>query len=539
MKGDHMRYVGRNCFHYLIVLSGLAAAAVAPRALAIDLPPGGVVALPGSLSSGGEIIRDVHIAFEIRDAVGTTLFAGIVQDRVVRRVDGKLIFAKRIRDTLVDTPGEVVAASVTDYAGLTTDVDYDTSSVGFRVPDQATRTGDGVLITYSFALNPIHETEESKFFYAETDAEEFAVVGSMTISVATGESTTITVATPAVDVTPPDAEIQSPLPFACVCGLVKIIGIADDRDGTYESDRAEYRPALGGAWTLIGEAFSAVPPPGGNLYSWDTNGLAQGYYFIRLTVNNTVGLSTAVVTIVWVDKQFDNLSYTSPSDGTVVGGTVCPAGTINDHCPEHFMVEYAPGGGGGFLPIDPGNPVYDGQRINQTFATWDTTAGIADGDYTLRVTAFDDCGHEAVQSHDITVDNTAPTVEITDPINCDSIGDLVEITGTVNDVNLSGWTLQYTGGNANNWVTIDSGNANVDNRLLGVWDTTGLLPCCYTIRIVASDTAVLNCNGAIHHRSEYTVSVDLSNSCPSDLDGDGLTGINDFLKLLANWGPCP
>jgi len=27
--------------------------------------------------------------------------------------------------------------------------------------------------------------------------------------------------------------------------------------------------------------------------------------------------------------------------------------------------------------------------------------------------------------------------------------------------------------------------------------------------------------------------------CPSDFDGDGEVGINDFLELLANWGPCP
>ena len=27
--------------------------------------------------------------------------------------------------------------------------------------------------------------------------------------------------------------------------------------------------------------------------------------------------------------------------------------------------------------------------------------------------------------------------------------------------------------------------------------------------------------------------------CPADLDGDGVVGINDFLALLAAWGPCP
>ncbi len=28
-------------------------------------------------------------------------------------------------------------------------------------------------------------------------------------------------------------------------------------------------------------------------------------------------------------------------------------------------------------------------------------------------------------------------------------------------------------------------------------------------------------------------------SIPGDLDGDGTVGINDFLDLLAAWGPCP
>ena len=27
--------------------------------------------------------------------------------------------------------------------------------------------------------------------------------------------------------------------------------------------------------------------------------------------------------------------------------------------------------------------------------------------------------------------------------------------------------------------------------------------------------------------------------CPGDIDNDGEVGITDFLKVLANWGPCP
>ena len=26
---------------------------------------------------------------------------------------------------------------------------------------------------------------------------------------------------------------------------------------------------------------------------------------------------------------------------------------------------------------------------------------------------------------------------------------------------------------------------------------------------------------------------------PGDADGDGIVGINDFLLVLGNWGPCP
>ena len=524
----------------LVVLSGVALAVLAPPAAAVDLFPGGVVALPGSLTSGGLVIRDENIDFVILDAGDMILFAGVVQDRVVLRGDGKLIFSKRIKDTLVDTTGEVVAASVTDYDVFATDVDYDRSSPGFHVPGQATRSGDGVQITYSFALDPIHETEDSKFFYAETDAEEYTVTGSMTISVATGESTTITVASPVLDSTPPIAEIQTRTPLGCVCNPVRITGIADDPDGTYESDRAEYRPVAGGPWTLIGQSNVPVPAPGGNLYLWDVTALAQGFYFIRLTVENTAGLSTTVVTIVWVDKQFDVLNFTGPADGTVVGGDVCPGGTLDDHCPEEFMIEYMPAGGGPFLPIDPGTPVYFGARINQTFAVWDTIGNaIADGDYTLRVTAFDDCGHTAVASHDITVDNTPPTVQIVDPVNCDPVSGLVEITGTVDDANLANWSLQYTGGPVNNWVTIASGSEPVIGGLLGTWDTVGLPSCCYTIRLVASDEAIIDCNGAIHHISEYFVSVDLDGTCPWDFNGDGMVATADLLKLLANWGFCP
>ena len=37
----------------------------------------------------------------------------------------------------------------------------------------------------------------------------------------------------------------------------------------------------------------------------------------------------------------------------------------------------------------------------------------------------------------------------------------------------------------------------------------------------------------------YELQPELVVSCPSDISGDGMVGIDDFLSLLAAWGPCP
>ena len=33
--------------------------------------------------------------------------------------------------------------------------------------------------------------------------------------------------------------------------------------------------------------------------------------------------------------------------------------------------------------------------------------------------------------------------------------------------------------------------------------------------------------------------VETADSCQGDVTGDGIVGINDFLIVLGNWGPCP
>jgi len=510
------------------------------NASATNLPPGGAISLSGAPSNPGTVIRDALIPFAIEDDNGNVLFEGVVQDRVVELDStGNLEFSKWIRDTNSSVNGAVTSFNVDGYTGVTSDVEW-SNGTGTRAPDTATRSGDGDDIAYFFTDEPIFGGQESEFPFVVTDVEEFTVTGRMTITVASGFSTTIEVAAPAVDTTAPDAQLNEPGPDACVCGSVEVRGIADDPDGTYESDMLEYRALDDTSWTLVGTASSPVPAPGGLLYIWDTTGLDEGRYLLRLTVNNTAGLSSTAVTTVWVNAQFDVFEYNRPDEGEIVGGNVCPGGTINNFngdCAENFEIEFAPAGSGSFMPIDPGMPVYTGSRINQTFAVWDSSA-VADGEYDLRVRAFDDCGNEVAETHTVTVDNTDPVAEIDMPMNCAQFepGDTVTVTGTASDANLSAWSLQYSGGSSHSWNTIATGNTDVIDDVLAVWDTSDLEPCCYVLRLVVNDQANVNC-GSTNNRTVYLTTVQIGD-CPADLDGDGIVNVFDLLDLLAAWGAC-
>jgi hypothetical protein len=130
-------------------------------------------------------------------------------------------------------------------------------------------------------------------------------------------------------------------------------------------------------------------------------------------------------------------------------------------------------------------------------------------------------------THNITIDNTAPTGEITEPVNCEYVEGLVQVLGTVDDAHLASWSLQYTGGAMNGWSPpIASGDAPVVDGLLGEWDTTALPACAYTLRLRVTDQAVVNCDDP--HRTDYYVSVNVGSCGDFDTDDDGDVDLFDF-----------
>lgn len=341
-----------------------------------------------------------------------------------------------------------------------------------------------------------------------------------------------------VDNTPPTAQIASPLFGTCGCTTVLVTGVACDSDGVYGNDRLEYRrvgvPLFVG-WTQVG-TFTSPLCTSGQLYSWNTTGLTEGYYYLRLTATNACGLSATDQTVVYVDKSFTltEADVRAPANGAILGGSVCIDGTVWDQCFTSRTVRYRPTAGGAFAPVDPANPSYPAPVVNDPLAVWNTVAGaaaVADGSYQIEVAGTDMCGASAAVLRTVTIDNTPPAAAISSPVECSYRCGIVAVSGVVSDAHLAGWALAYTGGHGHGWITIASGNAPI-NGLLGNWDTTGLVPCDYTLRLQVSDTANISCSGNANSR-EYLVSLHVGAyaNCDSSTIVPVLN-VNDFACFL-------
>ena len=336
------------------------------------------------------------------------------------------------------------------------------------------------------------------------------------------------------DSTPPTVYIDEPTLLSCACDSVEITGAVSDFDGTYVGDRLEYRRAGDAAWTVADTALGARA---GVLYTWDTSALPQDSYSVRVVGTNECGLTSSDSTFVYRSTSFETAELRSPEHGEVYGGEICVDGSAwTQSCFEQYTVDYQPTGGAVWNPVDPYNTLYLSPVQNDPLAFWKTSSGpaaVVDGDYDLRLYAETTCGDVATVTNTITVDNTAPTAEITEPPACEFVSGLVDVVGTASDANLGSWTLEYTTDAGSDWTWIGSSTTPVVDGLLAVWDTTGLPACAYTLRLVVTDTARLDGTDNPHQTYHY---VSVSVGCPEDIDGNGQVNLADLQLLLSRYG---
>ena len=115
------------------------------------------------------------------------------------------------------------------------------------------------------------------------------------------------------------------------------------------------------------------------------------------------------------------------------------------------------------------------------------------GDYTAAFTAEDEAGNSATATADFKAydpnDVSPPIVSIDAPEDGGGITCPTDITGTVQDDNLDYWVLQYAHVDSSDWITIASGDDNMDSELLGQFDPTTLPNGIYEVRLYAVDMA--------------------------------------------------
>ena len=200
--------------------------------------------------------------------------------------------------------------------------------------------------------------------------------------------------TVAVVLTPPATPLRGTVPVTATA--------ASDRGIT--SVVFSTAPAGTGTWTVA--CTRNVAPYTCN---FDTTSVADGLRDVRAVATDSAGYSrTSTVTNRRVDNTAPTATTTDP--GSPLTGTVTVAGTAAD-------------GGSGLAGVAHEYKSATGawtqfctQATSPISCAWNTTS-LADGLYDLRTVATDQAGNQTISApvYNRRVDNTAPTVTITDP----------------------------------------------------------------------------------------------------------------------------
>ncbi|HLE18585.1 MAG TPA: FlgD immunoglobulin-like domain containing protein, partial [Syntrophales bacterium] len=140
-----------------------------------------------------------------------------------------------------------------------------------------------------------------------------------------------------------------------------------------------------------------------------------------------------------------------------------------------------------------GNTAWDGKG--------DAGTAAPDDKYGIAVFATDSCGNTALKWKSVEVDNTLPSVAITYPKPGDPLGNLVEVTGTADDLHFQSYLLEAGQGDIpDSWKLLSSNAFPVKNDILGTWNTFGL-DGRWTLRLTATD--------AVGNKKSTAVVIDL------------------------------
>lgn len=344
-----------------------------------------------------------------------------------------------------------------------------------------------------------------------------------------------------IDLTGPDAAIRSPKDGSRVSGLVDIMGTAYSKD-----DFRQYRLSVGlgtdpAAWSVI--RVSPLPLTYDKLARWDTFGLTEEQYALKLEAEDLSGNITTSRVLVTVDNTppaAPVLLTATPSSSDVAlawqsSGEEDLAGYLlyrNDQIANISGIVV-----GNLKPYLISATVYQDRSL-------------PDGTYHYYLMAMDEAGNLSDQSNalEVTIDTRAPHALIADPADGFKFDSSISVRAESPDIDIDHIQFQYKEASALAWtnvglpLTAEPYVINLDPQFLA------LVYGSYDLRAVATDrsgktdsapaaitvTYVDITAPAVPHDTKAVVDgTDITLAWASDTEAD-LDGYNIY-RMNAGW----
>lgn len=283
-----------------------------------------------------------------------------------------------------------------------------------------------------------------------------------------------------VDLTGPGARIGSPRDGSKVSGLVDIKGTAYSSE-----DFKQYRVLIGqgsdpSVWTLI--RTSPVPISYGSLVQWDTIGLMEGAYSIKLEAEDLAGnISTHQVAIA-----VDNTAPGPPvlSSATATGSEVTLLWVANR---EPDLAGYLLHRNGQIVNA-PGMVIGDLRPYLISGTTY-LDKGVSDGRFRYYLTAMDQAGNMSDPSNalEVEIDIRSPCATIAEPPDRAKFQEKTLIRAESPDIDIASIQFQFKRSEENSWI--DMGGPVTHSPYATFIDPVGLGLTYghYHMRAVATD----------------------------------------------------
>lgn len=235
-----------------------------------------------------------------------------------------------------------------------------------------------------------------------------------------------------------------------------------------------------------------------NFMTWDTNGVVDGDYTIILHARDALDLKDAnsmTEVIVTVDNTHPIITFDQPLTATVHSGIVHLQASCNEEC--DYVNFWWKKEGEEYLEAE---KRYHIVNTNGTFFEWDLDTlnalkadgsfyALTDGTYYLYGAGKDVAGNWARTSEiSIVVDNTNPTVDITSPLNGETISGTTTVTVTATDSTseVERVELSYRAVGDATWIPLDT---LFVSPYTYDWNTTGYPLGDYELKAEAFDIA--------------------------------------------------